>query len=91
MEKPYLNQKELTILLGQGRTCGKKFMERLQGIAKEKNYYIPETKRKILIPTFLVKQELKIKEIVLDVEKVTKKVPKKPRTQEAMGTNINNN
>lgn len=69
MEKPYINQKELTLLLGQGRKCGKKVMEHLQEIAKERNYYIPESDKEILIPTHLVKKELKIKEVILEDKK----------------------
>lgn len=65
MEKPYLNQKELTIVLGKGREYGKRVMTYLLEIAKERNYYIPETKRQKLVPTHLVKKELKIKEIIL--------------------------
>ena len=63
MEKPYLNQKELTELLGQGRRYGERVMKHLLKIAEEKNYYIPVSGRDILIPTHLVKKELKIKEI----------------------------
>lgn len=61
MEKPYLNLKELQIVLGKGRKQTIKVMEHLLSIAKDKNYYIPETKRQKLIPTELVKKELKIK------------------------------
>lgn len=61
MEKPYLNLKELQIVLGKGRKQTVKVKEHLLSIAKDKNYYIPETKRQILIPTELVKKELKIK------------------------------
>lgn len=68
MEKPYINQKELTTLLGQGRLYGERVMQYLLKIAKENNYYIPESKREILIPTHLVKKELKIKEIILNKE-----------------------
>ena len=66
MEKPYLNQKELTELLGQGRRYGERVMKYLLNIAKERNYYLPESGRDILIPTHLVKKELKIKEIKLN-------------------------
>lgn len=66
MEKPYLNQKELTELLGQGRRCGERVMKHLLEIAKDKKYYIPESGREILIPTHLVKNELKIKEVNLN-------------------------
>ena len=66
MEKPYLNQKELTELLGQGRRYGERVMKHLLKIAEEKNYYIPVSCRDILIPTHLVKKELKIKEIKLN-------------------------
>jgi len=66
MEKPYLNIRELSIVLGQGRRCAETVMKDLRKIAKEKNYYIPETHRDILIPTHLVKEVLKIKEIKLD-------------------------
>ena len=68
MEKPYINQNELTTLLGQGRLYGERVMQHLLKIAKENNYYIPESKREILIPTHLVKKELKIKEIILNKE-----------------------
>lgn len=61
MEKPYLNLKELQIVLGKGRKQTVKVMDHLLSIAKDKKYYIPETKRQILIPTELVKKELKIK------------------------------
>lgn len=66
MEKPYLNQKELTKLLGQGRRYGERAMKHLLEIAKTRNYYIPDSGREILVPTHLVKKELKIKEIVLN-------------------------
>jgi len=66
MEKPYINQKELTELLGQGRRYGERVMKHLLNIAKERNYYLPESGRDILIPTHLVKKELKIKEIKLN-------------------------
>lgn len=66
MEKPYLNLKELTIVLGQGRRYGERVMQHLLKVAKEKNYYIPESEREVLIPTHLVKKELKIKEIILE-------------------------
>ncbi len=66
MEKPYLNQKELTELLGQGRRHGERVMKHLLEIAKDKNYYIPDSGREVLIPTHLVKKELKIKEIILN-------------------------
>lgn len=66
MEKPYINQKELTELLGQGRKYGERVMKHLLDIAEEKNYYIPVSGRDILIPTHLVKKELKIKEIKLN-------------------------
>lgn len=69
MEKPYLNQKELTELLGQGRRYGERTMKHLLQIAKDKNYYIPDSGREILIPTHLVKRELKIKEIILTANK----------------------
>lgn len=69
MEKPYINQKELTKLLGLGKKCGKKVMEHLQEIAKENNYYIPESGKEILIPTHLVKKELKIREVILEDKK----------------------
>lgn len=61
MEKIYINQKELTKLLGCGRRNGERIMKHLLEVAKEKNYYIPESKRDILIPIHLVKSELKIK------------------------------
>lgn len=66
MEKPYLNQKELTELLGQGRRYGERVMKHLLEKAKDKNYYIPDSGREVLIPTHLVKKELKIKEIILN-------------------------
>lgn len=68
MEKPYLNQKELTELLGQGRRYGERVMKHLLEIAKDKKYYIPDSGREVLIPTHLVKKELKIKEIILNKE-----------------------
>ena len=61
MEKAYMNQKELTELLGCGRRNGERVMKHLLKIAKEKNYYIPESKRDIFIPIHLVKSELKLK------------------------------
>ena len=61
MQKPYLNLKELQEVLGKGRNQTIQVKDYLLKIAKEKNYYIPETKRQILIPTELVKKELKIK------------------------------
>lgn len=66
MEKPYLNQKELTELLGQGRRYGERVMKHLLEIAKDKNYYIADSGREVLIPTHLVKKELKIKEVILN-------------------------
>ena len=66
MEKPYLNQRELTELLGQGRRYGERVMKDLLEIAKDKNYYIPDSGREVLIPTHLVKKELKIKEVILN-------------------------
>lgn len=66
MEKPYLNLKELTIVLGQGRRYGERVMQHLLEVAKRENYYIPESEREVLIPTHLVKKELKIKEIILE-------------------------
>jgi len=63
MEKPYINQSELIKILGLGRRNGERVMKHLLEIAKERNYYLPESKRDILIPTHLVKEELKIKEI----------------------------
>ena len=39
MEKPYINQKELTELLGLGRKRGERVMKHLLEIAKEQNYY----------------------------------------------------
>mgnify|MGYP007113426412 CR=1 FL=1 len=66
MEKPYLNITELSILLGQGRRQAERVMNHLLEIAKEQNYYIPESKRDVLIPTHLVKKELKIKEVILN-------------------------
>ena len=61
MEKAYINQKEITELLGCGRRNGERVMKHLLKIAKEKNYYIPESKRDIFIPIHLVKSELKLK------------------------------
>lgn len=69
MEKPYLNITELSIILGQGRRYAERVMEHLQEIAKERNYYIPKSGRDVLIPTHLVKKELKIKEIIFDKAK----------------------
>lgn len=66
MEKPYINQRELTQILGMGRRYGERVMQHLLEVAKERNYYLPESKRDILIPTHLVKEELKIKEIKFD-------------------------
>lgn len=66
MEKPYLNITELSILLGQGRRQTERVMNHLLELAKKRNYYIPESKRDILIPTHLVKKELKIKEVILN-------------------------
>lgn len=65
MEKTYINTKELSILLGQGRRYTRRVMNHLLEVAREKNYYIPESGRDILVPTHLVKKELKIKEINL--------------------------
>lgn len=65
MEKPYLNVTELSIILGQGRRRTERVMTHLLEIAKEKNYYIPFSERDKLIPTHLVKKELRIKEIIL--------------------------
>ena len=39
MEKAYINQKELTELLGCGRRNGERVMKHLLKIAKEKNYF----------------------------------------------------
>lgn len=72
MEKPYINQKELTELLGQGRRYGERVMKHLLDVAKDRNYYIPPSERDKLIPTHLVKKELKIKEIVLNKNEVKK-------------------
>lgn len=69
MEKPYLNITELSILLGQGRRQAERVMNHLLEVAKKENYYIPECKRDILIPTHLVKKELKIKEIILNKDR----------------------
>ncbi|MDO5002886.1 MAG: hypothetical protein Q4E39_01475 [bacterium] len=60
MEKVYINIKELQSILGCGRRNAERVMKHLLEIAKEKNYYIPESKRDILIPMHLVKSELKI-------------------------------
>ena len=68
MEKPYINLKELTELLGVGRNIGIKVMNHLLEIAKKENYYLPESKKDIFIPTHLVKRELKIKEINLNTK-----------------------
>ena len=38
MEKAYINQKELTELLGCGRRNGERVMKHLLKIAKEKNW-----------------------------------------------------
>ena len=64
MERPYINQKQLCSLVGS-RRIGERIMKHLLDVAKEKKYYIPESERAILIPTELVKKELKIKEIKL--------------------------
>lgn len=69
MEKPYLNQTELTQILGQGRRYGQRVMKDLLEKAKDRNYYIPATGREILVPTHLVKKELRIKEIILNENK----------------------
>lgn len=61
MDKPYLNQKEITALLGKSYKTGKIFCKHLLDLAEKQKYYIPETKRQILIPTELVKKVLKIK------------------------------
>ena len=53
-------------MLGQGRRYGERVMKHLLEIAKERNYYLPESGRDILIPTQLVKKELKIKEVILN-------------------------
>lgn len=66
MEKVYINISDLQKLLGCGRKNTERVMKHLQQVAKEKNYYIPESKRDVLIPTHLVKEELKIKEIKFD-------------------------
>ncbi|MBR1936327.1 MAG: hypothetical protein IJ842_01405 [Bacilli bacterium] len=66
MEKPYLNITELAIVLGQGRRYAERVMKDLREKAKEKKYYIPESGRDILVPTHLVKEELKIKEIIIE-------------------------
>lgn len=66
MEKPYINQKELTELLGQGRRYGERVMKHLLELAEQKKYYIPPSKRENLVPTHLVKKELNIKEITFD-------------------------
>jgi hypothetical protein len=60
MDKPYINLTELQKLLKVGRTQGKRIMNHLLEVAKEKNYFIPENNKEILIPTHLVKSELKI-------------------------------
>lgn len=72
MEKPYINQRELTEILGLGRKYAERVMKHLLEIAKERNYYLPDSKRDILIPTHLVKEELKIKEIELINKNVEK-------------------
>jgi len=72
MEKPYINQKELTELLGQGRRYGERVMKNLIAIAEDKKYYIPDSGRETLVPTHLVKKELKIKEIILNKSKKEK-------------------
>lgn len=60
MEKVYINIKELQMILGCGRKNAERVMQHLLEVAKEKKYYIPESKRDILIPMHLVKSELKI-------------------------------
>lgn len=67
MEKPYLNKSELTQLVGS-RTIAEHLFEHLQEKVKRNNYYIPPTQREKLIPTHLVKMELKLKEIKLKGE-----------------------
>ena len=46
MEKPYLNLKELQIVLGKGRKQTVKVMDHLLSIAEDKKYYIPNEKSK---------------------------------------------
>lgn len=65
MEKVYINKSDLQKILGCGRKNAERVMQYLQQIAKEKNYYIPESERDILIPMHLVKSELKITNIEL--------------------------
>lgn len=60
MEKVYINISELQVILGCGRRNAERVMKHLLEIAKERKYYIPESKRDILIPMHLVKSELKI-------------------------------
>lgn len=85
MEKPYLNVTELSILLGQGRRYAERVMDHLLDVAKNNNYYIPESKRDILIPTHLVKKELKIKETIsIDRFKNEKTLQKNSRKENEM-------
>jgi len=67
MEKPYLNKRELTQIVGS-KTIAEHLFNYLQELIKKHNYYIPPTQREKLVPTHLVKSELKIKEINLKGE-----------------------
>lgn len=67
MEKPYLNKRELTKIVGS-KTIAEHLFNHLQELIKKNNYYIPPTQREKLVPTHLVKKELKIKEINLKGE-----------------------
>jgi hypothetical protein len=60
-KKVYINLRELSTLLGLGRRNAEKVMKHLLEVAKEKNYYIPDSKRDILVPVIVVEEELKIK------------------------------
>lgn len=67
MEKPYLNKRELIQIVGS-KTIAEHLFNHLQELIKKYNYYIPPTQREKLVPTHLVKKELKIKEINLKGE-----------------------
>ena len=85
MEKPYLNRKEIIELVGKGRALGDMVVKDLKDKAKAQNYYVPETKRQILIPTHLVKKELKISKIDWVMKMVNKK--RKPHCKSFLNIN----
>lgn len=69
MEKQFLNQRELGIVLGLSKPRARETMNYLLKIMKDgtEKYYVPETIRMKLVPTRLVKKEFKIKgEVKLD-------------------------